>query len=252
MSDCEDIRKRALVVEEIDEDFDPTVPPSTGQEYIQRVVWEAARCEDVVVASVKKPLIKKQTFLINNLPGCVAAPTDYAPTKEWQQLQVANFSSVRQRLARCRKNHNKHPPPLKLPPDDNYHEWYKMCFGRTLESTEEDGNDFEGKAKVLPLLSIVTAIPHPVVEKMLEYEVEWLSSNRCSFSHDQGSWLYALLAALELPLTPDTCSILRNLARLCSQLRAKLDKPDHPDVAALNLFICLVANYFRQSDLADK
>ncbi|XP_046384680.1 gem-associated protein 2 [Ischnura elegans] len=252
MSDCEDVRKRALLVEDIDDEFDPSVPPSTGQEYIQRVVWEAARCEEVAVAAVKKPLTTKQTFLVNNLPGCVAAPVEYAPTKEWQQLQVSNFSSLRQRLARCRKNHLKHPPPVKLPPDDNYQAWYKMCFGRSIEDGEEEDTGKDEKSKVLPLLSIVTAIPHPVVEKMLEYEVEWLSGSESSLSHDQGCWLYALLAALELPLTPDTCSLLRNLARSCSQIRAKLDKPDHPDVAALNLFICLVAKYFRQNDLADE
>jgi hypothetical protein len=38
MSGNGDYLEQALVVGEINEDFDPMVPPATGEEYIQRVV----------------------------------------------------------------------------------------------------------------------------------------------------------------------------------------------------------------------
>ncbi|KAG8230087.1 hypothetical protein J437_LFUL009206 [Ladona fulva] len=246
-NEYEELRKKALIVEEISVDFDSSVPPSTGQEYIQRVVLEAARCDDVVYAKVDQNRISKQTFILNNLPGCVAAPSEFAPSKEWQQLQVANFSRMRQKLDRYRKKTIKEPPPVKLPKERYAEDWYQMCFGRFVDS-ENKGPEY---ARAPPLLSIVTAMPNLVIEKVLEYEVQWLSEEDCTFSHEDGQWLYALLAALELPLTPDTCALLRNLARCCSQLRAKLDSSNHSLVAAYNLFICLVAKYFRQSDLAD-
>lgn len=38
----------------------------------------------------------------------------------------------------------------------------------------------------------------------------------------QGYWFYALLVCLDKPLIPDACSLLRDLARACSRLRASL------------------------------
>ena len=38
----------------------------------------------------------------------------------------------------------------------------------------------------------------------------------------QGQWFYSLLAALEKPLLPESCSLIRSLARVCSNLRASL------------------------------
>ena len=60
---------------------------------------------------------------------------------------------------------------------------------------------------------------------------------------------------LEKPLTPDVGSSLRDLALICSQLRMNIvgeaSENKDEDIAALNLFICLVARYFDQGDLVD-
>ena len=66
---------------------------------------------------------------------------------------------------------------------------------------------------------------------------------------------------LEKPLTPDVGSLLRDLALFCAQQRLEIANkveaietggvPDD-NIAALNLFICLVAKYFDQGDLVDR
>lgn len=61
---------------------------------------------------------------------------------------------------------------------------------------------------------------------------------------------------LEKPLTPDVSSQLRDLALLCSRQRLVLAKlgdqqQASSSLAAVNLFICLVARYFDQTDLVD-
>jgi len=73
--------------------------------------------------------------------------------------------------------------------------------------------------------------------------------------------VYTLLTRLEKPLTPDVGSLLRDLVLFCAQERVEIAEkvetvetggvPDEK-IAALNLFICLVAKYFDQGDLVDR
>ena len=60
----------------------------------------------------------------------------------------------------------------------------------------------------------------------------------------------------EQPLTPDISSILRDLVLFCSRERRQIAASDSAgkddNIAALNLFICLVAKYFGQGDLEDR
>lgn len=45
MSGNIDYPERAFNVGELSEDFDPMIPPATGEEYIQRVVWVLHKTE---------------------------------------------------------------------------------------------------------------------------------------------------------------------------------------------------------------
>ncbi|EHB17675.1 Survival of motor neuron protein-interacting protein 1 [Heterocephalus glaber] len=60
---------------------------------------------------------------------------------------------------------------------------------------------------------------------------------------NQGRWFYALLACLEKPLLPEAHSLIRQLARRCSEVRLSVDTKDDERVPALNLLICLVSRY---------
>ncbi|KAK1139728.1 gem-associated protein 2 [Acipenser oxyrinchus oxyrinchus] len=85
---------------------------------------------------------------------------------------------------------------------------------------------------------------------VLEYLMNWLGEK--AFTSELGRWLYALLACLEKPLLPEAHSLIRQLARRCSEVRASLESKEDKRLSALNLLICLVARYFEQNDLADK
>ncbi|XP_067009426.1 gem-associated protein 2 isoform X1 [Anabrus simplex] len=247
MSGYGDLLEPALEIGVINEDFDPSVPPATGQEYIQRVVLEASRCEGVVVAEIDRSRFKKQTININAAETCPVTPSHLMPTLEWQQCQVADFSSLRQALAR-RKAAGIPVPSYKLPNIEDEGGWYSLCFGCDMKLVEKEGTSDEG---LRPLVSVLLSMNQPMIEQLLEYHVDWLK-NRSELSLQQGRWLFALLACLELPLVPETCSVLRTLARKCACIRAAVEETaDHPVVAPLNLLICLVARYFRQMDLAD-
>lgn len=107
-----------------------------------------------------------------------------------------------------------------------------------------------------PSVSLLVSLPIHVVESVLEFQVSWLKL--VGWRPDFGAWLFALLARIEKPLNPDLGSVLRDLALYCSHQRHRLagdtarDEKTEEQVAAFNLFICLVAKYFGQSDLADQ
>ncbi|KAH3720658.1 gem-associated protein 2-like isoform X2 [Dreissena polymorpha] len=103
---------------------------------------------------------------------------------------------------------------------------------------------------ILPLVSVMLAMDQTTVLKVLEYHLNWFEVT--GFTERQGYWFYALLVCLDKPLLPDACALLRELARACSRLRASLESKDDPKLPALNLFICLIARYFDQSDLKDQ
>lgn len=235
---------KALYVEETDEDIDFETAPSTGQEYLRRVMVESRKCDAVVVADMTGKKLKAQTVLYTTDSGCPAAPPGFLPSEEWEKFQVSEFSSIRnqmtQYLAKQKQQGIKIKPSITLPSGDKEKEWSILCFGNP------DDKECSGTP---PMLPIILSLNQFMVETLLEYNVQWLEET--SFSQQRGQWLYALLAKLEKPLKPEMCSLIRTLARLCSTFRANLASAEDPLLPQLNLFICLVGRYFDQTDLAD-
>ncbi|KYO37225.1 gem-associated protein 2 isoform X2 [Alligator mississippiensis] len=243
---------------ELAEDFDPTAPPRTPQEYLKRVQIEASQCPDVVVAQIDpKKLRKKQTVNIS-LSGCQPAPEGYSPTLKWQQQQVVHFSAVRQSLNKHR-NHWKSQnldSNVTMPKSEDEEGWKKFCLGEkaysetvTVADNENLGIDYI-QMGFPPLLSIVSRMNQATVTSVLEYLINWFGEKE--FTPELGRWLYALLACLEKPLLPEAHSLIRQLARRCSEVRVLEENKSEERVSALNLLICLVSRYFDQHDLADK
>ncbi|NWU93278.1 GEMI2 protein, partial [Upupa epops] len=260
----EELMPRLLPVDDCDltEDFDPTVPPRTPQEYLKRVQIEASRCPDVVVAQIDpKKLTKKPTvnFLASlKISGCQPAPEGYSPTLKWQQQQVAHFSAVRQSLNKNR-NHwqSQHlDSNVAMPKSEDEEGWKKFCLGERLYSEIEMLPDNENlgvdyiKVGFPPLLSIVSRMNQATVTSVLEYLMSWFGEK--PFTPELGRWLYALLACLEKPLLPEAHSLIRQLARRCSEVRLLEENKNEERISALNLIICLVSRYFDQYDLADE
>ncbi|KAG7212070.1 hypothetical protein KM043_012425 [Ampulex compressa] len=92
MTDC--LRDPVFYVGELDEDIDCSLPPSSGEEYIKRVVLEARQCPDVVVAEIDRTRFQNPTIDVEPLPGCVKAPESFGPTLEWKKLQMEDFINV--------------------------------------------------------------------------------------------------------------------------------------------------------------
>uniref|UniRef100_A0A8C0F8W0 Gem-associated protein 2 n=1 Tax=Bubo bubo TaxID=30461 RepID=A0A8C0F8W0_BUBBB len=220
---------------------------------------EAARCPDVVVAQIDpKKLRKKQTVNIS-ISGCQPAPEGYSPTLKWQQQQVAHFSAVRQSLNK-RRNHwrSQHlDSNVTMPKSEDEEGWKKFCLGERVYSETDALSDNENlgidyiKVGFPPLLSIVSRMNQATVTSVLEYLVSWFGEKK--FTPELGRWLYALLACLEKPLLPEAHSLIRQLARRCSEVRVLESKVR--SYVALEVSYCfplLSIRYFDQRDLADE
>ncbi|KAB0395702.1 hypothetical protein E2I00_011204 [Balaenoptera physalus] len=208
-SAVEELMPRLLPVEPCDltDSFDPNVPPRTPQEYLRRVQIEAAQCPDVVVAQIDPKKLKRKQSVNISLSGCQPAPEGYSPTLQWQQQQVAQFSTVRQSVNRHRSHWKSQQldSNVTMPKSEDEEGWKKFCLGERLyaegavapAASESPGIDYVQVGDNIgfpPLLSIVSRM-------------------------NQGRWLYALLACLEKPLLPEAHSLIRQLARRCSEVR---------------------------------
>lgn len=258
--------QRVFYVYDDGEELDLNIPPTSGNEYLRRVQLEAKQCPVVKAEIDTSRFLSNQTVTVNGSNGCLPAPKGFAPSKFWQQKQVADFSEVRQKLSKYKKNLAERNVKLKaaLPKLDDDIGWCQLCFGGQASNVQQVDDDsanisnldddkspatFPKENGVPPSLSIVCAMSQLLIEQVLNYHISWLEVT--GFTPQQGRWFYALLACLEKPLTPEACSSLRSLARVCCKLRANLTSCEDPILAALNLLICLVANYFDQRDLAD-
>jgi len=242
------LRKALYVEDDGDVDFDTA--PASGQDYLKRVIIEARKCEPVVTANIDSKKLKTQTIQYTNDSGCPPAPEEYLPTKEWQQDQIGHFSELRTKLVQYiahSKKSGKAARPKNLPSIDKEEEWSDFCYG-TASASDETCITPDRKGTP-PLVSIIISLNQYQVETLLEYNIRWLEEKE--FSQQRGQWLYALLAKLEKPLIPEVCSLLRDLARICSTARADIPSQESPLLPQLNLLICLVGRYFDQSDLAD-
>ncbi|XP_043499602.1 gem-associated protein 2 isoform X1 [Polistes fuscatus] len=238
------MKEPAFYVEDI-EDIDLKQPPKSGEDYIKRVILEAKQYADTVVADINPELCKKPTMDIHHLPGCVKAPSSLIPIIKWQERQVENFKDLKlyviQMQDRIKSSKREwKPQETQLPDIDDKEGWINYCSNESRDDKENHS----------PTLTTIISMKQPLIEQVLEYLIEYVQTQG-KLPFKIGQWLYALLVVLHLPLNPDTCSWLRSLARICSIIRANSKKLEEHEIAALNLFICLVARYYRQMDLAD-
>ncbi|XP_014486076.1 PREDICTED: gem-associated protein 2-like isoform X2 [Dinoponera quadriceps] len=210
--DC--LKQPVFMVGDIDENVNLSLPPSSGEEYIKRVIIEAQQCADVVVAANVDALCVKQPTrsYIEPLAGCVQAPPKLSPTLEWQQYQVSDFSEMRLYVNQLRDEIQTYkrkwePHDIHLPDINDESTWINLCLGCNSEE------------KLEPTLNTLFCFNQPTVEQVLEYFVHFVETER-KIEYKTGRWIYTLLVMLEQPLNPDTCSCLRSLARICSVIRA--------------------------------
>ncbi|KAJ8952786.1 hypothetical protein NQ318_008103 [Aromia moschata] len=157
------------------------------------------------------------------------APKHCKPSREWQINTIDDFTVFREYV----HSQISTEPSLSNFDEDNFIEYAK---------------------KQAPLFSIITQYSQSSKAQMLQIitkYVDLLKPNE-SIEDNLGTWVYAILALLEIPLSPNCCYLLREFARKCNIIRSQLpDNAKESLYMPLNLFICIIAIYFNQLDLVD-
>ncbi|XP_058066909.1 protein Gemin2 [Anopheles bellator] len=274
------IQKPALAVDPPDENFDPDQTPETGEQYLQKVMYERGQCPMVMVAAKPQSCGVEKT-----LSGMAALPLDpvknsahqaLMPTKEWESMQNKKFSELRDTITAYRVS-----PQY----DENLQRTHVFL------NFEDRKQLHEYCANNLPYVRILLSIPQRNLEILLEYLHEWLQESELAAegnrsvtsqqdepSSDQDlvgdatssvtttatkqaqrgprkdwitQWIYAILSCLIKPLEPYIHSVLRDIAKTCITVRNELRQEDETKVLPLNLLISIISKNFNQSDLAD-
>lgn len=197
------------------------------------------------------------------------------PSIEWQREQIRDFTKVRLRLAQMKQQLGE----KTFPKSRSINWWKEFCFGNKNNSDNSssesesiceseqtnadtpqsnssslntnDKTSSSSSRGQLPLLSIVCEMSQDEVIHVLDYNVKWI--RQFGFSNKNGIWIYALLANLEKPLISEVYSTLRELSRVCSEVRSKIESQDQTKtLIPLNLIICLIGRYFNQCDMVDE
>jgi survival of motor neuron protein-interacting protein 1 len=122
-------------------------PPTTGEDYLRRVRWEARRCPNVVVSAIDpRKYDNRQTQFAALPPPCPPPPLGMAPQPQWETKFLAQFSELRQTL-----NHQftKPKPALNfnLPHHNDVRGWYLLCFGAKEKEREREEKEKELRQK---------------------------------------------------------------------------------------------------------
>lgn len=142
--------------------------------------------------------------------------------------------------------------------------WNRVCSARKAKQSDDDEEEEDESAAPLevtaanergnaPLTSTLASMRPNVVARVLEHHARWYEDLDEVAPDVTGEWAYALMARLEKPLHPDVTSALRTLALAASRQRRRVIQEGEAleRINALSLFVCLVAKYFNQGDLAD-
>lgn len=273
-------QQQALEFNMPNSDFDPNSVPTDGEQYLQKVFYERAKCPAVVVkplTSVKptshavKPVatIWTQYTSVSN-PISTHPPISHffystcssigfqedigdradislLPTKEWSRHQMRTFKSLRNKIAGLRSRRNK----ISNGPTRSHEE-----IAAEFPTDDDDSNAWQTYCeRNEPLLSIMFTIHQRTLEKLIEHQSNWLTDDVQWYTENSkwlSRWIYGSLACLHLPLEPNVHNSLRQIAKTCIRLRNQISDGDATNVLPLNLVICIVARNFNQLDLCGR
>ncbi|XP_063548469.1 gem-associated protein 2-like [Cydia strobilella] len=229
---------------EIRSDVELKEIPSTGEEYLLKVVKERANIAAVTVCDndITK-FTKNQSRFYKEPPGTKPAPDKLKPTIEWQKIQIKDYTDVRTYMSNITDDLTKRSLwSVKVKtiviPDQSLVGW-KIFF-------------IDNDSTVTCMLGFNPQLLDMGLEMLTNIIREVPPGH--TIDHKIGRWIYAFLARLRHPPLSETICHLRNLARACAEIRSHINQDEEDaslKAAPLNLFICIVARYFGQWDLVD-
>ncbi|KAJ9555439.1 hypothetical protein OSB04_010053 [Centaurea solstitialis] len=258
-------------------DFD-SGPPQDGLEYLRRVRWEAEHIPKVKVAKVEREVFnKEQTVYMPNIPEIAACPEHIMPSKEWEDVFLADFSELRRALSQEQSSASTISSKIELYPlaqnilesvilenldssqtdNDTNSVQENLDFGHTDNDPNpvQENLDFRHQNQTedhkpanrdWPSLRAVLEIEPVARVTMLRKRITSIETASC-LDRNECAWLFALCAAIDTPLDADTSASFRGLLRKCAALRAEKTGLDD-EAIMLNILVTISGRYFGQAE----
>ncbi|CAF0975316.1 unnamed protein product [Adineta ricciae] len=263
--DDEILCKQALpIADDSIEPIDLSKMPTTGEEYLRQVRFQASQLPDFRSDSEKQRRVSKSSNTKNHAWHklfSTANPTaKYVVPMDWQNEECRTFSEVRNSFFEMRdrlRAANKKYKNTKLKTANHY---WKFCFGdeipfqSPLSSLEAD--EQQQMQNSFPTITKMSILTQPQIHELLQHEIDWLK--QCGYSIHLALYTFATLVAIEKPIGDDEMYTIRQICMIWKQTRTKfLNSADNQQsvdkalIKSCDLFVCIVGRYFGQFDLAD-
>jgi survival of motor neuron protein-interacting protein 1 len=237
-------------------------PPTSAEEYLRQVRWEAKQLPQVVCAKLDLHRFEdNRTKYIPRMGQLKAeeelsiTPASHRPEPMWMEAFLSDFKEIRAALAASKWRECKNFDQSKVPQSRDGQAWERFCFGRKGDDDSSASLGEEGETQTErqtesgatgnpPLLSVLATLDERRTAGMLRQMVKWVE---CAPSLDEphAQWLFALLCALSTPMDANTAASLRALVRWCYKRRALVTEADS-EVERCNIVLMIAGRFFSQ------
>ncbi|KAK9881014.1 hypothetical protein WA026_014357 [Henosepilachna vigintioctopunctata] len=172
----------------IPRNFDPSKIPQTAEEYLQYGVYERSLTKPWIRAKIDPAKLTQNMcyqLKIDKLDNSVS--TDFLPSQEWQKKKLEEFIEFRDFIQPRLNVSSTNVLRGKISEANFINQ--SPCFSKIITYSQED------KIKVLEII------------------IDYLDSleDGTVFGENVGSWIYAMLSLLDVPLFSSDCHIVRLL-----------------------------------------
>ncbi|KAJ2637052.1 gem (nuclear organelle) associated protein 2 [Coemansia sp. RSA 1286] len=223
--------------------------PESGEQYLLRVMTEAAAAPSFVAASRIAKSVQKADILVKTdyQPDNVVLVDAVIPSEQWCQQFAKSLKQDRSRFKQIIRQ-TRLPEDFALPEAGNSKAWRSFCYETCSSSSPNDRR----------VLLSLAAMDQTMAIRLIKWMTTWLTSDR--LWRAEGVWLWCLILKLDELLDQDDMHALRELCRRLKKIRESIsltighnvtDQAVHrsEEIAALNILIISVTRGYGQLDM---
>lgn len=231
-------QRPALPVSSFDE-YDESLPPESGADYLRRVQLELMNEPEIKVADkLRLPNTTSASTAFDGMDDetFIKAPADQQIPKEAIAELLENFRHLRHHIEQIQQ---RYPDRILC----------KLTNSKLKRYCYRVSDDVSRPAKE-KVLCLVARLGCANLIRLLRCQQEWIHDHGY---HDANAlWIYAILAAIDVIQPGDVFSTLRQLSRTCSQIRHRMQNHRPDLLPSLNLIVLIIGHFFGQKDLLDE
>jgi len=205
----------ALPVPDGDPDWE-IESPQTAEEYLKRVRWEAAHCEQITRSDIDATQFdERRTQYVPRVRSVADAPLFCQPTTTWIIQTLKDFHKLRKHFESLSQEEDEELP-IGVPILVNHRQLNENAnvVENGLQSIENGISPDMERIAALDQVDALQLVKTHIGGFLKLRKLEEVTDIRCY-------WLYALLTRIHRPLHDTTAAAVRSLFKHCTHFRAR-------------------------------